>query len=137
LESTVIAENVRILSVGQSTNPTNSSVPSARLPQTVTLLVTQENTLRITTAASLGRLTFSLRAPGDDNPTLSKSVSQADILGEHRQASSSASTELDLIGRATGPKGEQYVLTRTRGWMRAPEEDADLKKLTSKKDIAR
>lgn len=62
--TTVIAENVTILSAERSTAPVEgNSAPS--VPSTVTLLVSQEQCLAINTAIPLGRIAFALRGTRD------------------------------------------------------------------------
>lgn len=63
--TTVIAENVRILSAERSVSPVEGSA-SPDVPSTVTLLVTQEQCLAINTAIPRGKLAFALRSFGDE-----------------------------------------------------------------------
>lgn len=61
----VVAERVRILSAERSVSPVEGhSAPS--VPNTVTLLVTQEQCLAINTAIPLGRIAFALRSRNDE-----------------------------------------------------------------------
>lgn len=63
--TTVIAERVKILSAERSVAPVDgTSAPN--VPNTVTLLVTQEQCLAINTASPRGRLAFALRSLSDD-----------------------------------------------------------------------
>ncbi|MCB0329439.1 MAG: Flp pilus assembly protein CpaB [Bdellovibrionales bacterium] len=61
----VIAEKVKILSAARSVNPIQNS-SSKSVPSTVTLLVSQEQALAITTATPMGKVAFALRSLGDE-----------------------------------------------------------------------
>lgn len=63
--TTVVAEKVRILSAERSIEPVEGS-QSPSVPNTVTLLVTQEQCLAINTAIPLGRIAFALRSSNDE-----------------------------------------------------------------------
>ncbi len=62
--STVIAEMVKILSAERSVSPVEGGA-APNVPSTVTLLVTQEQLLAMTTAIPLGRIAFALRSSND------------------------------------------------------------------------
>lgn len=116
LEATVIAENVRILSAGRSTSPVSpDAATSPQAPGTVTLLVSQDDALRIKAGASVGRLTFSLRGRGDESPTLAKSMSQKELM----EGGSAKVPSIDFVGTAKGPDGQDYLLTKDSKWMRS------------------
>lgn len=115
MDSRVIAENVRILSAGQSVDPvTGSRAPDT--PATVTLLVTQEDALRIKTGATIGKLTFALRGTGDATPTIATHLQQRALLG----TSIASSKERDSVyrGVARAPDGKLYVLDSDGSWLR-------------------
>ncbi|HQH26881.1 MAG TPA: Flp pilus assembly protein CpaB [Oligoflexia bacterium] len=117
IEAKVIAENVRILSAGRSTQPVSGeSAPNA--PPTITLLVTQEDALKIKTAANVGKLTFALRGTGDQLPTVSLEMNQRALLGS---AKSFVPRKKIYTGKATGPDGKTYLLSDDARWVRAPE----------------
>lgn len=64
-KTSVVAEKVKILSAERSTTPYDGEgAPS--VPNTVTLLVTQDQCLAINTAIPLGRIAFALRSSRDD-----------------------------------------------------------------------
>jgi Flp pilus assembly protein CpaB len=63
--STVIAEKVKVLSAERVVAPIDGS-PSAAVPRTVTLLVTQEQCLTISTALPHGKISFALRNQSDE-----------------------------------------------------------------------
>jgi len=115
LESLVIAENVKILSAGASAQPLNSQENAPKAPNTVTLLVSQEDALRIKTAGNIGRLTFALRGNGDAQPTLTTSIDQRKLLGPAPLPKKLP----EYIGHATGPDGRTYVLAENSKWFRS------------------
>lgn len=122
LETTIIAENVKILSAGSSATPITTSNTAPRAPGTVTLLVGQVDALRIKAAASIGRLTFALRGVGDIQPTKSRSVLQRDLLGSPQSASATTHT---YNGFARGPDGSYYVLDRGSRWLKTSSPPKD------------
>jgi len=61
----VVAERVKIISTERSLSATGSLDPSAAVPSTVTLLVTQEQCLAINTAVAVGKIAFALRGGAD------------------------------------------------------------------------
>lgn len=117
LESQVIAENVKILSAGASAQPLSGNDVAPKAPNTVTILVSQENALKIKTAANIGRLTFALRGTGDSDPTITTSLDQRRLFG---QPNNEAKPQ-DFIGRAKGPDGRTYVLAKNSKWLRSSE----------------
>lgn len=118
LEAKVIAENVSILSAGRSTTPLANDNMAPQAPATVTLLVSQRDALAIKTAASVGRLTFSLRGTGDALPTSVKNSSQAEILAGAKKL---ANANFRISGSAQGPDGASYVLTDENRWIPASQ----------------
>ena len=63
--TTVVAEQVKILSAERSVRPVAGEV-TPEVPSTVTLLVSQEQALAINTALPRGRITFALRSFQDE-----------------------------------------------------------------------
>lgn len=63
-KTAVVAEKVKVISAERSLSPVEAS-GAATVPSTVTLLVTQEQCLAISTAVPLGRITFALRSSRD------------------------------------------------------------------------
>ncbi|MCB0343614.1 MAG: Flp pilus assembly protein CpaB [Bdellovibrionales bacterium] len=112
LQSKVIAENVRILSAGRSVDPLTAGSSAPKAPRTVTLLVSQEDALRIKTAANIGRLTFSLRGADDQLPTNVHLVEQSQLMD--RQA---VPKKIDYQGVAKGPDGKVYYLVDQTRWV--------------------
>jgi pilus assembly protein CpaB len=121
LESLIIAENVKILSAGSSVVPVDSSKTAPKAPNTVTLLTSQEDALKIKTAANLGKLTFALRGAGDQLPAVATSVDQRRLLGAPPTAEPRREP---FKGRAKGPDGKLYVLGRDAQWLKSAEESA-------------
>jgi Flp pilus assembly protein CpaB len=67
-KTTVVAEQVRIISAERSLSPVDTargSGANSGVPSTVTLLVTQEQCLAINTAVPLGKIAFALRSAKD------------------------------------------------------------------------
>lgn len=115
IETQVIAENVRILSAGRSAESSNGdSAPKA--PGTITLLVNQEDVLKIKTAANIGKLTFSLRGAGDEQPTMSRAMNQRQLLGAPEKP---LPARARYRGYAMGPDGRKYVLGSSDEWIQS------------------
>jgi len=117
LESLVIAENIKILSAGATTSNSSGGENAARAPNTVTLLVSQEDALKVKTAANVGRLTFALRGNGDSTPTIATSIDGRKLLGQSRLET----TRQSILGKAKGPDGKTYVLDQDSKWLRSSE----------------
>jgi len=74
----IIAEKVKILSSERSVLPvTEGAEPT--IPNTVTLLVTQGQALAISTAVTLGKISFALRSRGDEGSWHSISYKAEDL----------------------------------------------------------
>jgi Flp pilus assembly protein CpaB len=114
IEAKVIAENVRILSAGRSAEPLGSQVSAARAPATVTILVDQQDALKVKASSSIGKLTLALRGIGDSNPTLAKRMDQKTILGSSRAY---LPRKKIYRGKATGPDGKTYLLSDHSQWI--------------------
>jgi Flp pilus assembly protein CpaB len=61
----VVAERVKIISTERSLSGAVSLDPTSAIPNTVTLLVTQEQCLAINTAVAVGKIAFALRSGAD------------------------------------------------------------------------
>jgi pilus assembly protein CpaB len=118
LESKVIAENVRILSAGQSTAPSGTRTTAAKAPTTVTLLTSQEEALKIKTASGLGKITFALRGYGDQSPSSVVAMNQRNLLGNN-----SPQQPARYTGYARDPQGRVFVLTSEKQWIRSKEKE--------------
>lgn len=119
MESLVIAENIKILSAGATTSNSGGAENAARAPNTVTLLVSQEDALKVKTAANVGRLTFALRGNGDSTPTIATSIDGRRLLGQSRVETKASS----IVGKARGPDGKTYVLDQDSKWLRSSEQN--------------
>lgn len=133
LEAKVIAESVRILSAGRSAKPLQTQGTAPEAPTTVTLLVTQEDSLKIKAATSLGKLTFALRGQGDQSPTTTTAISQKKLLGEPAPASR---TDDEFRGYAKGPDGKVFVLDGSR-WIRTAASNTPLSEEGGTDSVAR
>jgi Flp pilus assembly protein CpaB len=91
----VVAERVKIISTERSLSSTVSLDPSAAVPSTVTLLVTQEQCLAINTAVAVGKIAFALRGGADG--------------GNWRDGDFEASDLSDPEGKKRKPKVEGVV----------------------------
>jgi Flp pilus assembly protein CpaB len=124
IEAKVIAENVKILSAGASAEKSDGAVKSTQAPPTVTLLVTQEDALKVRTAATIGKLTFALRGVGDESPALAVHMSQKNLLGGSRSLQLRKPVE-KIKGTAKGPDGVMYILDANSQWIEARNIDHD------------
>lgn len=124
LEAKVIAENVKILSAGRSTKPLQGTGTAPEAPTTVTLLVNQEDSLKVKAAASLGKLTFALRGQGDEQPSSTIAMNQKKLLGESKTAKAQ---EEDYKGFARGPDGKLFLLNGKSKWIRTTELPATMR----------
>ena len=113
LEAKVVAENIKILSAGRSTAPIGGGDTAPQAPATVTLLTTQEDSLKVKTAASIGKLTFSLRGSGDQAPAEVVSMDQRRLIGG---AKAIQVKMVSYDGYAKGPDGKFYVLGDDEKW---------------------
>ena len=106
LSAKIIAENVQIL-----TSPDTGKRRSRKSSSfsTFTLLASQREALSISAAIGMGKITFSLRGQGDNNPVDTKQVSAKEILGQTKSRSVT-------IGRAIGPDGKEWLLSDSNTW---------------------
>lgn len=130
LETKVIAENVKILSAGRAAIAAHSGDTAPQAPATVTLLTSQEDALKIKTAAALGKLTFALRAKNDTAPTLSLAMNQKSLLGSTQVPSKKS---LEFKGYARDAQGKLYVLEEHGHWIRAKNLPQEFDLRTSEK----
>ena len=118
VEAKLIAENVKILSSGASAEIARNKSTATAPPATVTLLVSQEDALKIRTAATVGKLTFALRGLGDQSPSTALSMNQKILLGGPKNTNAQKS---ERRGVAKGPDGKTYVLDGNAEWVRELE----------------
>lgn len=88
-QTKVVAEKVKILSAERSVSPVEGQAAPS-VPNTVTLLVTQEQCLAINTAIPLGKIAFALRSQQDEQ-AWNDTLFTADQLKGASSAKSSAS----------------------------------------------
>lgn len=124
LETRLISENIKILSAGRSAEPSRNDQTAPKAPSTVTLLTSQDDALKIKTAANLGRLTFALRGIGDQLPTAATSLDQRSLLGSSKAIMSSKKA---FRGLARSADGRTYVLDDDARWLESPGEQARFK----------
>ncbi|HMO18327.1 MAG TPA: Flp pilus assembly protein CpaB [Oligoflexia bacterium] len=124
IEAKVIAENVKILSAGASVDNSSNNSKSTQAPATVTLLVSQEDALKVRTASTIGKLTFALRGLGDQSPTLATNMNQKVLLGGSRTLQVSGKRD-GFKGVAKDSDGTQYILDADARWVK--EADIDKK----------
>lgn len=114
--TTVIAEQVKVISAERSLSPVDSGQGAGGVPNTVTLLVTQEQCLAINTAVPLGRIAFALRSQKDVEGWRETRLSSDDIRGESKGG------ERERIGGVvtfgSGAEKRQYALVNGR-WIPA------------------
>jgi Flp pilus assembly protein CpaB len=123
LETKVIAENIKILSAGRSAEPVPAEQMAPKTPSTITLLASQEDTLKIKTAASLGRLTFAMRGPDDRSPTIFTDTDERRVLDDGKPI---VARKIRHRGAATGPDGAKWIYTEEDGWLQketAPQKE--------------
>lgn len=106
----------RFLSAGSSAQPLASRESAPKAPGTVTLLVDQEDGLKIATASGLGKISFALRGEGDNGPAYTRTVDQRRILGGVAQPESKKER---FAGKARGPDGRVYLLKQDSEWIQA------------------
>jgi Flp pilus assembly protein CpaB len=79
--TTVIAEQVKVISAERSLSPVDAGQSAGAVPNTVTLLVSQEQCLAINTAVPLGKIAFALRSQKDLEGWRETRLSSDDIRG--------------------------------------------------------
>lgn len=110
--TTVVAERVKILSAERSVVPVDASAPS--VPSTVTLLVSQEQFLAISTAVGRGKITFALRSSKDEGAWDQHTFAAPNL---HKQG---AANTASISGVMVDPSGRKLVLTDGR-WIPSAE----------------
>lgn len=114
-KTTVIAENVEILSAERSVTPVEGDSPS--VPRTVTILVNQYQALAIATAVPRGRLAFALRPPDDSGGWSQKVFNASHLVGAARVA---APAEVSGYVKFTDEEGNRKGFALSDGrWIKA------------------
>lgn len=107
-KTTVVAEQVKIISTERSLSAAVSLDSTAAIPSTVTLLVTQEQCLAINTAVAVGKIAFALRS-GADGDTWRDGHFDANDLSGSSGKKSGAKVE-GVISFGSGPNKKNYAL---------------------------
>ncbi len=116
VRSRIIAQDIKVLSVNSIAEPNRSDQVASKAPSTVTLLTSQQDALKITTAANLGRLMFALRGADDRKPLEITELGSA----EFDDAEIVKGPEEDYQGMAQA-NGKTFVLGRGKRWMETTE----------------
>lgn len=115
--TTVIAEQVRVISAERSLSPVDVGANTrSGVPSTVTLLVTQEQCLAISTAVPLGKISFALRSSRDEDGWRAHRFS-SDEFYEKRHAPSKSHIG-GVVSFGKGGDRKQYALVDGR-WIPA------------------
>jgi len=115
-KTTVVAENVKIISTERSLSAAIILDSAAPIPSTVTLLVTQEQCLAINTAVAVGKIAFALRG-GTDSERWRDGHFDADDLSGSSGKKGSAKVE-GVISFGKGSAKRNYALVDGR-WIPA------------------
>lgn len=106
--TTVIAEQVRVISTERSLSPIEGNQAPNVIPSTVTLLVTQEQCLAINTAVPLGKIAFALRSAKDSEGWRSTHFS-SDELSQGKKVAPKARIG-GVVSFGSGADRKQYAL---------------------------
>ncbi len=101
--TSVIAERVKVLSAERVVAPVEGAA-APQVPSTVTLLVTQEQALAISTAVPRGRIAFALRSLSDDQSWHDKSFSAERLHGRAAGKRSAAITGYAAVRTESGER---------------------------------
>jgi Flp pilus assembly protein CpaB len=114
--TTVIAEQVKVISAERSLSPVEHSESRPSAPTTVTLLVTQEQCLAINTAVPLGKIAFALRSLRDEESWRATKFSSEDLSQGAKDTPSAKIGGVVAVGSGAGRK--QYALV-DGAWIQA------------------
>lgn len=114
--TTVIAEQVKVISAERSLSPVDAGQGAGAVPNTVTLLVTQEQCLAINTAVPLGKIAFALRSQKDVEGWRETRLSSDDIRGGGKEPERERVGGVVTFG--TGSEKRQFALVNGR-WIPA------------------
>lgn len=107
-KTTVVAEQVKIISTERSLSAAVSLDPSAAIPSTVTLLVTQEQCLAINTAVAVGKIAFALRSGADAEQWRDSDFDANDLSGA--SGKKAAAKVEGVVSFGTGATKRNYAL---------------------------
>lgn len=106
--TTVIAEQVKVISAERSLSPLDAGQGGSGVPNTVTLLVSQEQCLAINTAVPLGRIAFALRSQKDVEGWRETRLSSDEIRGGAKEDRRERIGGVVTFG--SGAERKQYAL---------------------------
>lgn len=115
-KTSVVAENVKIISTERSLSAAVSLNSEAPIPSTVTLLVTQEQCLAINTAVAVGKIAFALRGGADGERWRDNHFEADDLVGARGQKGSAKVEGVVSFGK--GSDKQNYALVDGR-WIPA------------------
>lgn len=115
-KTTVVAENVKIISTERSLSAAVSLDTEAPIPSTVTLLVTQEQCLAINTAVAVGKIAFALRGGADGERWTNGEFDAEDLSGSSGKKANAKVEGVISFGR--GSDKRNYALVDGR-WIPA------------------
>jgi Flp pilus assembly protein CpaB len=114
--TTVIAEQVKVISAERSLSPVDAGASKTGVPTTVTLLVTQEQCLAINTAVPLGKIAFALRSLRDEESWRSTHFSSDDLSDGTKEGAKARIGGVIAFG--SGSERKQYALV-DGAWIQA------------------
>jgi pilus assembly protein CpaB len=114
--TSVIAEQVKILSAERTVVPVGGSV-APTVPSTVTLLVSQEQCLAISTALPLGRLAFALRSTRDDARWRTTDFSPNELRGQTETVGTQGSSVRGYISFSEAPGRKRSFALSSGRWI--------------------
>lgn len=106
--TTVVAEQVQILSTERSLSAPVTLDNTAAVPNTVTLLVTQEQCLAINTAVAVGKIAFALRGRSDDERWRDGDFTASDLSGRDSKVKQAKVEGVFSVG--SGAERRRYAL---------------------------
>jgi len=106
--TTVVAEQVKILSTERSLSAPVNLDTTAAVPNTVTLLVTQEQCLAINTAVAVGKIAFALRGGTDGDRWRDGDFTASDLAGRDSKAKQAKVEGVFSVG--SGAERRRYAL---------------------------
>lgn len=106
--TTVVAEQVQILSTERSLSAPVTLDNTAAVPNTVTLLVTQEQCLAINTAVAVGKIAFALRGRSDDDRWRDGDFTASDLSGRDSKVKQAKVEGVFSVG--SGAERRRYAL---------------------------
>lgn len=112
-KTTVVAEAVKVISAERSLSAVDINATAGGgtgIPNTVTLLVTQEQCLAINTAVPLGKIAFALRSTHDDERWRATHFSSDDLSGAGGKRAPERTRIGGVVAFGSGSDRKQYAL---------------------------